>query len=202
MGVPLSTLSDWFCNQDWSSEIAVRLSEKARIEHKVRILKLNKVRGDRLNQVYHRAELEAVADFAKLKYHPLFVAGLMIYWGEGNKLSKSRVSIANTEPAMINVFVDFLINVCQLHKNKIRVWLLLYPDLDDNKCRSFWIKNAGLEENSFTKSMVIKGKQTNSRRLTYGVCNLGVSSAYLKRKILVWIDLLAKDLIAKEYTRA
>lgn len=196
--VPRSTLSKWFRNQKWSAEISLKLIREAKPGHSIRLRELNKVRGENLKKLYGKAEMEAGEEFELLKYHPLFIAGLMIYWGEGDKLSKYRCSIANTDPIMIKLFVQFLKNICCLNNSKIKAWILLYPDLEEKVCKKFWIENASLEERSFNKSMVIKGKHKTSR-LSFGVCSVGVSSAYLKRKILKWIDLLANDLVKENY---
>ncbi len=94
LGVPKSTLSDWFNGQGWSKDLSSKLFEKAKQAHTVRLQELNKIRGENLKKVYEEAIKEALEEFELLKYHPLFIAGLMIYWGEGNKVSKSRCWIS------------------------------------------------------------------------------------------------------------
>lgn len=198
MGVPLSTLSDWFHNQGWSKEISIQLTEKAKSGHLIRLQELNKIRGENLDALYLQAEKEAIEEFEALKYHPLFIAGLMIYWGEGNKSSKGRCGIANTEPLMIALFVKFLNNVCGFKMEKIKAWILLYPDLDEMACKKFWIKNTPLQTENFDKSIYIMGKH-KTKKVAYGVCSVGISSAYLKRKIMKWIEMLARDLSREDY---
>lgn len=198
LGVPKSTLSDWFRGQNWSKEISLSLRQKTEPLHIIRIQELNKIRGEHLKKLYDKAEREALEEFETLKYHPLFIAGLMIYWGEGNKASKSRCSIANTEPLMIKLFLQFIKNICGFNSPRIKAWLLIYPDIEEGICKNFWMQNTGLEGKDFVKSIVINGKH-KTRRLPFGVCSVGVSSAYLKRKILKWIELLAKDLTKEDY---
>ncbi|MFA6992592.1 MAG: hypothetical protein WC269_04945 [Candidatus Gracilibacteria bacterium] len=198
LGVPKSTLSDWFRGQSWSKEISAKLLEKAKPFHRARIQELNKIRGEHLKKLYEQADKEAIEEFELLKYHPLFVAGLMIYWGEGNKVSKSRCWIANTEPLMIKLFLQFLRNICGFNNSRIKAWILIYPDLDEKLCKSFWIGKTSLPVESFNKSTMIAGKH-KTNRLSFGVCSVGVSSAYLKCKILKWIELLAKDLVQENY---
>ena len=117
LGVPKSTLSDWFKDQKWSNDLAKNLAEKVKEQSKIRLIKLDKIRGEHLKKLYREAEIEAEAEFKKLKYHPLFIAALMIYWGEGNKLSRNRCCVANTEPLMIKIFYQFLI----LFEDNIRI---------------------------------------------------------------------------------
>ncbi|MDD5068052.1 MAG: hypothetical protein PHS53_01475 [Candidatus Pacebacteria bacterium] len=196
--VPKSTLSEWFRDQKWSNKIAFRLASNAQGKSTIRIKELNKIRGENLEKLYKEAENEATEEFEKLKYHPLFLAGMMIYWGEGNKRSNNRCSIANSDPLMIKVFLDFLKKICGFSSPKIRAWILLYPELKEKECKTFWISNTGLKQEDFTKSIVIKGKH-KTRKLSHGVCSIGVSSTYLKRKILLWMNLIAADLIEEKY---
>lgn len=198
LGVSRSTLSNWFRDQEWSNNIAIECAKKSVQASKTRLVRLNNIRGIHLKNMYIEAEKEAKEDYDLLKYHPLFISGLMIYWGEGDKTSKYRVSIANTDPKMIRIFKMFLSNVCGVNNPKI--WLLLYPDLSIDTCREFWMVNCGLDKEHFTKDIFIKGRST-IKKLSYGVCNIGMSSAYLKRKILIWLELLAGDLIQEKYLR-
>lgn len=199
LSVPMSTLSDWFRNQKWSNDIAIECANKSISASKTRLIHLNKIRGNHLKNAYEDAENEAKEDFVLLKYHPLFISGLMIYWGEGDKTSKYRVSIANTDSKMIKIFKIFLESICGIKNPKS--WLLLYPDLQSEICREYWISNSGLNKGYFTKDIYIKSR-SKVRKLSYGVCNIGTTSAYLKRKILVWLELLSEDLIKEKYLRA
>jgi hypothetical protein len=191
LGVPMSTLSDWFSKQDWSKEISDDLSLKVIEESKVRIEDLNKIRGENLQKLYGDARAEAVKDFEVLKNNPLFISGISIYWGEGDKASRNGFRICNTDPKMIRLFVRFLIDLCGLDIKRLKIWLLLYPDLDDLTCKKFWKKETGLSDSNFTKSITIQGRH-KTNRLSYGVANISYSSRYLKEKMLVWIDLLSK----------
>ena len=137
-------------------------------------------------------------EFELLIYHRLFIAAMMIYWGEGDKLSKNRISIANTEPSMLRVFVYFLKNICQFNDNKIRAWMLAYPDMDIESSKKYWIINTGLSESNFRKTILIQGKPTK-RKLSNGVCTIEIGSTYFKIKMLVWLRCFSKVLITDEY---
>ena len=51
---------------------------------------------------------------------------------------------------------------------------------------------------NFNKSIVAKGN-SSKRHLSFGVCSVGVSSAYLKCKILKWTELTTNDLVQENY---
>lgn len=194
LGVPVSTLSDWLHKIKWSRKLAKKLGEQAKTKSTIRLINLNKIRGNNLKQLYEEAEIEAVKEFENLKLHPLFVAGISIYWGEGDKLSKHIIRVANTDPTMIKLFARFLINICGIDKNKIKLSLLLYPDLNEVECKNFWIKNTKITEKNFNKSIRIEGKH-KTKRVRYGVCTVSVCSTYLKKKILKWLKILPVELI-------
>lgn len=195
--IPKSTLSAWFSGSIWSQKIKDDLSAVARKEHIVRIEGLNKIRGRHLEKLYLQARQEASEDFEVLRYHPTFVSGVMLYWGEGDKASLHRVSLTNTDPAMIKIFMAFLKEVCGIDEGKIKVWLLLYPDLHEAECKEYWIKEAGLQNITFNKSIVIKGRHT-TKRLGHGVCTVHISSRYFKEKMLTWILLFPEMLANRE----
>lgn len=192
LGVPVATLSDWFRDQDWSKTLSAELGQKALTKNKARIVHLGKIRGENLSRLYNEARKEAEEEFQLLKNHPLFVAGVMIYWGEGDKASKSGFRVTNIDPEMIRIFISFLQKVCRAPKERIRASIIIYPDLNQDVCEKYWAKSIGLPKESFTKTIKIKGKHT-TKRLQYGVCTVNFSSRFLKEKMLVWIDLFGKE---------
>lgn len=195
--IPRSTLSAWFNGSAWSQKIKEDLNCVAQANSTVRIVELNNIRGEHLEKLYAQARLEALEDFEVLKYHPTFVAGVMLYWGEGDKASLHRVSLTNTDPAMIKIFMVFLKDVCGISKEKIKAWILLYPDLQESDCKDYWTREAGLQNITFNKSIFIDGRH-KTKRLGYGVCTVGVSSRYFKEKMLLWISLFPDMLSGRE----
>jgi hypothetical protein len=200
LGIPKSTLSNWLRDTDWSVKMKEQLTRQNNQHHSVRLKQLDAIRGKRLSQVYAQGKLEAGEEFEHFKYHPLFLISMGIYWGEGNKASNHNIVVGNTDPLMINIFVKFLKEICGVPTLKIRAYVLLYPDLDPVACKKFWIKNSGLSEENFNKSVVIKGRH-KIRKVQYGVCNITVSSRYLKEKVLEWLRLLGQDLTNNYYMR-
>lgn len=196
--IPKSTLSAWFKDHKWSKDIAQQLIKKSQKRSSIVLRELSIIRGEHLKKLYNQAEIEAKEEFELLKYHPLFIAAMMIYWGEGDKLSKSRISIANTEPRMLRVFVYFLKNICGFKNDKIRAWVLAYPDMDIESSKQYWITNTSLNGSNFRKTIIIHGKLTK-RKLSNGVCTIELSSTYFKIKMLIWLHCFSETLITDEY---
>ena len=196
LNIPKSTLSGWLSSHQWSKNVKNLLIEKSKIYSSSRMQWLANAQKKRLSEIYKQAEKEAAKEFELFKWFPLFIAGVCIFWGEGDKISKHQVRIANVDPRLIKIFVNFLKKVCGMPKDKIRAYILIYPDLEPKACISYWSKKSGLGLENFTKCIIIRGKH-KTRRLDYGVCNITVSSSYLSRKINVWLKLLATELIYK-----
>jgi len=198
LSIPKSTLSGWLKKTNWSDKIRLKLKKKAREKNTIRLRSLNKIRGKHLAKLYQEARDEAKQEFEYFKLHPLFISGTTIYWGEGDRSSRCIVRVANTDPFMIQVFVKFLREVCGISKKVIRAHILIYPDLNQNKCIDFWVKKSKLSVENFNKCVIIKGRH-KTRRLPYGVCYVTVSSTYLKEKMGVWLSLLSRELVKKDY---
>jgi len=196
--IPKSTLSGWLANIDWSRELKDRLRESAQVEHTIRLRELHKLRGANLKKAYEQARKEARTEFEVLKYNPVFIAGIMLYWGEGDKLTNFSTKITNTDPHLIRLYVFFLENVCRVPKEKIKAHILIYPDLNEETCRLFWASRAHVDLSRFTKCSVIQGRETK-RPLPYGVCMIGISSTYFKVKMNEWLKLLPNELMNKRY---
>lgn len=196
--IPVSTLSDWFSEVEWSKQIKYGLTAKATALGTANLFELSKIRGVHLTRIYSEARVEARKEMDVLKYNPLFLAGMMLYWGEGDKATKCNVRLANTDPMMLRLFYTFLQQICGAPPTKIAAHVLVYPDLDELEVRKYWSENIGMPIDRFTKSTLIQGRHP-TKRLGYGVCTVVISSTYLKVKILEWMSLLPPELISKEY---
>ncbi|MFA6408232.1 MAG: hypothetical protein WCW36_02025 [Candidatus Paceibacterota bacterium] len=196
--IPRSTLSDWFGGENWSGAIRKRLADSAKRENTARLMNLNKTRGQHLARAYEAARKEAGDEFERLKYDPLFISGIMLYWGEGTKNPKEGVKFTNSDAKMVRFYVEFLTKSCCIPIEKIKAYVLIYQDHEEKTTRAYWSKTSGLPWENFTKSVVISGRHA-TRRLGWGVCTVTVSSTYFKQKMLGWIRLLPEELLKKEY---
>ena len=189
LGIPTATLASWFKDQSWSKEIKDRLSAKVSFKNAESLEMMVRANKERWKQKHEEYRVAGVRDFEKLKNDPLFLAGIMLYWGEGEKRSKSSiVRLGNSEPEMIRIFNLFLTRALLISPEKISAWLLLYPDLVDSVQKNFWSKSTGVPLGQFKKSIYIKGRHP-TKRLSYGVCTLSINSRALKERMLKWIEL-------------
>jgi hypothetical protein len=196
--IPKSTLSSWFSNEEWSGKIAEKLQGAAAKKSTARIVELDRIRGERLRQAYEEAGREARDELETLKYNPLFIGGIMLYWGEGDKASRGTVRFTNSDPKMITYYVHFLRHACGIPIERIKANVLIYPDHEEKVTKAFWARSSGIPWENFTKSVRIEGRH-KVRKLRWGVCNVTVSNTYFKVKMLEWLNQLPHRLMDPGY---
>ena len=193
LNVPKSTLSGWFKDDKLSSEIKTKLTEVARIKSTKQITMMSRARSMYWQKQREIARTEARDHFKSLAKQPLFIASTMLYWAEGDSKLKNPIRLTNTDPRMIRLYIKYLTQILNVSKEKIRVELILYPDLNEEQCLMFWSKVTQLPKSQFYKTQFIKGRHP-THRLSQGICMIILSSRLLKEKFLVWIDLLSQKL--------
>ena len=197
LDIPKSTISYWFKNEAWSQEIKTDLEKRALRVAKKRLRLINKARREKWERWHNECRKKAKKEFPFLKNDPLFIAGLVIYWGEGDsKVSNSLVRVSNTDPRMMHIFTDFLLKIGNIPHKELRASLILYPDLNEKKCLDYWAEGTGIPVSQFIKTQVIKGRHP-TKRLSYGICIVYKCNRELKEKILQWIDLLSEEILMR-----
>ena len=112
--------------------------------------------------------------------------GLGIYWGEGDRISKGRVCVANTDPNLIRVFRDFLTINCRVIPSRIHYYIICFKDSKPSEVLEYWSKVLEISEDKFGKIVQIarQGKGTYRRKSQYGVCTILVSNIKLKQWLM------------------
>ena len=194
LGVAKSTLSDWFNNKPWSDSIKKSLNDKYLPKNRNRIVLMNKSRALKKVKRDSRYLREANTQYNKMKKVPLFVAGLMIYWGEGEKFGTGRIAVINTDAKMMQVMINFIIFILKVPKDKIRAGLFVYEDLDAMSVQKYWSNALGLPNHQFIKTHILVSRaRPGKKKSAYGMCTIYVCSTELKIKIMKWIELFSLD---------
>ncbi len=190
IGAPKSTLAYWFKDLGWSTELREELSSLAREKAAARMYLLTEKAKQKRHQLYSHYRELARSTFPVHISDNLFIAGLTIYWGEGdNKLENGIIRVVNTDPIMIKLFYRFLKKYLPELGAKVKLYLILYPDLDDEACKVYWSNQVGVPTERFFKTQYINGR-TPTKRLAYGIGGIIVSSRAYKEMLLYWLALL------------
>jgi len=188
-----STASKWLQNKAFSAQVTKQNIKRAGAENAKRLKLVNKARvGERANR-YKEASRSAEIEYKHYKKDPLFMAGLMLYIGSGDSKDERQIRLSSAQMAIHTIFIKFAGEYLGVEKHKIHVWLLLYPDLNEEACMKRWKKATTLPLSQFYKSQIVPGK-TNKQTLHYGVGNTIIGSTVLKHKLTRWVELATKEL--------
>lgn len=120
----------------------------------------------------------------------LFFLAIGLYLGEGDKKVKHRVALANTNPAILRIFINFLTVICGVKTSKIAAELNIFDDVSTSKALNYWAKELGLNPSQFARPIIRKSKPTGTykNKSIYGTLNIRVNNTKLKTIILKWCD--------------
>lgn len=193
LGIAKSTLSDWLSQYPLSEEQLKFLEQNRKYSKQVaaeknRITKRRK-REARINTAYQKEKIR----WGSLSKRELELAGIFLYWGEGTKLMKGPIIISNTDPKVIKFSLYWMIRGLEIPKNKLKVTLHLYNDMDIQKEMEYWSKQLRLPLSQFSKPYIKKSTRVNIDHKGYGhgTCALLVSNVLLKEKIMMAIKAIS-----------
>lgn len=192
LGIPKSTISNWFSKESWSNEIKSDLNCLRLKVAKKNLLAANLARSK--NQLARRREylIEAKLEFNQLIKNPLFLIGLGIYWGEGDKTNNGRVAVINTDPELLRIMVSFYRQCLGISNNDLRIGLFIYKDIDKEEIIKFWSGILKIPEQQFIKIQTLKSRsKLTKNKSKFGICSLYFSSTKFSVKIHEWIRLMS-----------
>ena len=111
--------------------------------------------------------------------------GLGLYWGEGNKKNKNTIRIGNTDPGIINKFIEFLLVILGAKKDKLRFSLQIFSDMSANQALKYWLKQLsryGISKSQFFKVTITPARSigTYREKSKYGVLTVYFCNVKLK----------------------
>ena len=193
--IPKSTLSNWLTQYPLSEETLKILSSKIKEKKYIAIertrLTKSKKRQNRHQEV-QRKESEELLPFTPKE---LYLCGLFLYWGEGLKALNGVVSLNNTDPLVIKFYYHWLVEALHIPKDKIRVFVHLYKDMDIEKSLQFWSDYLTISRQQFDKPYIKESTRTgidHKGGFGHGTCGLRVYGSRLKEKIIFGLQGIAQ----------
>lgn len=192
LGVAKSTLSGWLRNLPLSEEQLLLLSKNRAISRDIRIERFRQTAKNKWVNRLKGKLLEQEKSLLPLTTKELFIAGVFLYWGEGDK-GRNVVSVSNTDPRVINFVLYWMTKILKMPREQIYVRLHLYSDMDSKTETNFWSKILNLPKNQFKPPYI---KKTTREGITYksfghGTCNLICFSMVLSEKIAMSIKAIS-----------
>ena len=189
--VAKSTLSEWLKNFPLSKEKITELRREGwkkgeASREKFRETMRNK-RNERIGKIYN----SCLAKMSKISRDAFWVAGLMLYLGEGSKNDYSKIVLANTDPKIVVFFTKWLNEFLAIPRNKLKAQLHLYPNMDLDKERNFWKNILGFKDQQFYKpyiSKITRSSFTYKESFRHGTCSVYFGSVEKKSELMASIQ--------------
>ena len=181
LGVSKSTLSLWLREYPlFEYQIKKLFDDKHQWIERIRNTKALK-KQKRRSLVLDRVS----KDINTLSSREFFLAGLFLYWGEGGKTQETTTCLTNTNPAALIFFIRWLLSM-GIEKDKIKIRLQIYKDMNKEKIINFWSNILDIPRNQFNNPQV---KKTNQSELTYksGFGNGTCTVAYYDRDLSEYV---------------
>ena len=166
--------------------------------YKGRIIATENLRKVRLKEA-ESMRREGLKEIGSINKRDLFIAGLGMYWSEGETYPGSdRLSFINSDPKMILFILKWFKEICKVPNDKfsLQVKINKIHKRRAEDIENFWSKLTGLPLAQFTKTILIKAK---SRKIYpnpneyFGTLRITVrEGTKLRRKVNGWLEGLAK----------
>ncbi len=193
LGVSKSTLSEWL----YSMPLSEKRIRELQADSPIRIERFrNTMRGKReekLNEAYRFMS----GKIGKLSDREMLLCGLFLYWAEGLKTKNAAIGLTNTNPKMLQFFIEWL-KYFEVPKDKLKVSLHLYSDMNIKKQEKYWSQQLSVPLSQFRKSYI---KKTTLDSITYkngfgqGTCSVIVDGARLCEKVLMGIKFIQENIV-------
>lgn len=196
LGVSKSSASVWCKDLKLTPKQKERLLKNAiKAGHKGRMLGAEMNRRKKEERIaFHRNAGKKTIN--RLSKRDLLMAGIALYWGEGNKSEKSKLGFANSDPDAVRFMYGWFQKSMGVKKQEFmpRIFINKIHSARITKVIKFWSSLLNLPIEQFGKPVLIKTRQKKvyeNHDNYYGVLALGVKRGTdLKYKILGLIDAL------------
>lgn len=203
--VPKSTLSGWFTDLELSEEATKRLKDRVYAASLRGLIARNKNQttlAEARSKEMHEKGRRLIKNISK---RDLLIIGTALYWAEGYKRpviirgktkTSHRVSLTNSDPELICIFLNFLRNVCEIPNEKITIWIRYFEHQDPAYLLSFWQKKCNIPYSNFRKTLQTVSISSQYKKsynsLPFGVAQISVNNTNLYHKIMGLISGIAK----------
>lgn len=117
----------------------------------------------------------------------LYVAGCMLYWGEGNKTGTSAC-LVNSDPNMLILFISFLKKYWKIDDKRLAVYINCYTDLASlEEIENYWINTLQINRDNLRKPTVNnlpKSSKNKMKKSKFGTVRIQYSDTKIIQEIL------------------
>jgi hypothetical protein len=107
--------------------------------------------------------------------------------GEGTKKDLHRVTLANTNPAILRIFLVFLEKFCSVSRSQINAWINIFDDYNVEEATRWWANELGLSLEQFYATTVRQSRGGNyTKKSKFGTLTVYFANSKLKKIVDDW----------------
>ncbi|OGZ33090.1 MAG: hypothetical protein A2V69_02765 [Candidatus Portnoybacteria bacterium RBG_13_40_8] len=185
ISVSKSTLSIWLRDIKLTPLQEKRIYVELRQKNAYRLAKANQRERIRKTGEIIKTAKKEIPSYLR---DPLFLAGLMLYWAEGDKSDESEVvKFSNSDPEMIRFMMKWFRKICKIPERKFRIALHIHELHCRKNIENYWSKLTNISRNQFHKTQIKPTSLGQRKNILYnGTCAIRISDKNLFRKIKGW----------------
>jgi hypothetical protein len=206
LGTPKSTLSGWFIDLELPKSAINRLKERVHAASLRGLMARNK--NQTLLAQARAQDMRETGEklIRKLSKRDILMIGTALYWAEGYKRpivingkqrTQHSVSLANSDPDLILIFIRFLKEICKVPDGKIIIWVRYFEHQNPDYILDFWQKKCKIPYSNFRKMLqtvsISSQRKKKYNSLPFGMAQISVSNTNLYHKIMGMIAGVAKN---------
>ena len=205
LSLPKSTLSGWLGKIVLSDDARHKINKRSREGSRLGLLRRNKNQTHLAQERARVGRETASQEIPPLSRRDILVIGTALYWAEGYKrpvrvrgreVTSHVVSLTNSDPALVKLFLRFLREAGHVPDQKIKAGLPLFKHQNESFMRRFWEGETGIPSVNFGKtyygiSISSMGKRPFNQ-LPHGIIQIVVADTKLFYRIMGYIDGLKK----------
>lgn len=206
LAIPKSTLSGWFSELVLPQEAQDRLKKRVYNKSIQTLIERNRAQTHLAEKRSRLIRQNSKLEIGRINKRDLLVFGVALYWAEGYKRPKIKdnkvktyhpVSLTNSDPILIKLFLSFLRETCQVPENRIKASIRIFEHQNEGYLMDFWQRTTQIDNSRFGKvykTMSIPSQRKKSfNTLPYGTIQIIVSDTKLYHKIMGWIEGLGNN---------
>lgn len=191
LNIPTRTLFHWFRNTELPLKTREKIKADARKIWAENIINYNKKRALIALENAREAQQTRAKEIGKLTNKELLLVGTTLYWAEGNKKDRWGARFCNSDPAAIEVMMEFFRKICKVNEDKFRAQIQIHPNISEEEAKAYWSKITGIPINQFIKTQTAISKSSKfkrpANRLPYGTLHIKISDVSLVNRLKGWI---------------
>jgi len=197
IGVAKSTLAGWV-KDIFPPGTEEKIRQIAQKKYREKTLAWAKFRSNQIKEKEREEQEKYAREIWSLSKKDLQLVGTSLYWAEGAKTGRWSFIFYNSDPNINQIMMRFLREVCRISDDKIKIQLVLHPQVKENRAKEYWanILRLNVSKNfnraSYSLSSASSGKRPKNR-LPYGTVQIYVAGKDICNKIKGWMLGLTKQ---------